>query len=412
MATPPQPLDVVKLLRAYNAGRDPERLALKYLAMRRNDFAFMRGSNPLFCQRLPRGGIFSSAPPAWICGDLHLENFGSYSGDNGLGYFDLNDFDEAALAPLSWELLRLLSSVHLAAMADADTDGSQALSELLLGSYANALAAGKPYWLDRRDRAETLGPVGELLDGLASRSASAFLDSRTVGTGKRRRLRVDGQRALPADTAHRDVVSNFMADFARQQSDPDFYEVIDVARRVAGLASLGLPRDVVLVRGTAKKKSSDDGNVLLDLKAAAPSALLPRLGKKIAQPRWPTQAHRVVAVQRRLQAVPMAFLRPVLVDGQASVLRGLQPAEDRVALNRLKPRTARALVQTLGQLAAWAHLRGAAQQGSAGIDVLADFGRRKKWRKKLLEAATETAAQQRKDAQTYNQAYDDGAFKP
>ena len=41
------------------------------------------------------------SPVCWICGDLHIENFGSYKGDNRLVYFDLNDFDESILAPVS-----------------------------------------------------------------------------------------------------------------------------------------------------------------------------------------------------------------------------------------------------------------------------------------------------------------------
>lgn len=80
-------------------GRDPERLQLKYSKMRSNAFVFMRATCHLFYDRLPQDDLFKRAPLTWACGDLHLENFGSYKGDNRLVYFDLNDFDEAALAP-------------------------------------------------------------------------------------------------------------------------------------------------------------------------------------------------------------------------------------------------------------------------------------------------------------------------
>jgi hypothetical protein len=56
-------------------------------------------------------------------------------------------------------------------------------------------------------------------------------------------------------------------------TDPDFFEVLDVARRIAGNGSLGVDRYVILVRG----KGSPDGNDLLDLKEALPSAVLPRV---------------------------------------------------------------------------------------------------------------------------------------
>ena len=398
-------LDVVRQILAYNAGRDPERLALKYAAMRRNDFAFMRGSGHLFYQRLPRGGIFKSAPLAWISGDAHLENFGSYKADNRLAYFDLNDFDEAVLAPLSWELVRLLVSVHLAVPTLNQRRGSEPDKDLcrrLIEAYAQALVQGKAFWLDR---AHATGVVSELLDGLGQRSRVDFLDARTVQNGKRRLLRVDGANALPASAAQREAVSRWMADFARHQPHPKFFEVLDVARRVAGLASLGLARDVILVRG----KGSPDGNYLLDLKPAPPSVLLPRL--KVAQPRWANQAERVVSLQRRLQAMPMAFLHAVPAGGQTQVLRGLQPAQDRVALDRLGPKSLADLAQTLGRLLAWSQLRGAGQQGSANADALIDFGQRNKWRAKLAEAAADCAAQVRADAQVFNAAFDDGGFK-
>ena len=46
---------------------------------------------------------------------MHLENFGSFKGDNRLAYFDLNDFDEGILAPASWDIARMLTSLRVAA---------------------------------------------------------------------------------------------------------------------------------------------------------------------------------------------------------------------------------------------------------------------------------------------------------
>ena len=100
---------------SYNAGREPERLALKYKAMRTNAFRFLRGSCHLFHERMTAGGLAPEGPAAWICGDLHLENFGTYLGDNGLTYFDANDFDEAVRAPCTWDILRLAASMLVAA---------------------------------------------------------------------------------------------------------------------------------------------------------------------------------------------------------------------------------------------------------------------------------------------------------
>jgi uncharacterized protein (DUF2252 family) len=110
-------MNIVKRILAANRYRDAERVAMKYSAMRSDPFVFLRGTCHLFYDRLPKNGIFKSAPHTWCCGDLHLENFGTYKGDNRLAYFDINDFDEAALAPATWELVRLVTSILVCAQS-------------------------------------------------------------------------------------------------------------------------------------------------------------------------------------------------------------------------------------------------------------------------------------------------------
>ena len=107
--------DIAHEIQTFNAGRDPERLALKYKGMRSSPFVFLRATCHLFYSRLPDLPLLAEAPPVWCCGDLHLQNFGSYKGDNRLVYFDINDFDESVLAPASWDLLRFLTSVLVGA---------------------------------------------------------------------------------------------------------------------------------------------------------------------------------------------------------------------------------------------------------------------------------------------------------
>ena len=230
--------------------------------------------------------------------------------------------------------------------------------------------------------------------------------TRTDIKGKKRLLRVDGKKALPASEMQRAAVTDFMREFAQGQPDPDFYKVLDVARRIAGTGSLGVDRYAILIRG----KGSPDGNYLLDLKQALASSLVPQL--KVAQPNWQTEAHRVVGVQRRVQAVSMAFLQPVLLGKRPYVLRGLQPGEDRITLDR-SGRTLAELEQVIGaigRIVAWAQLRSAGREGSASADELIDFGRRGKWQEQLLDASQGLATQVRKDWATYEGAFDDGAF--
>ena len=398
-------LNVVHQIQSFNAGRDPERLSMKYRAMRSSPFAFLRGSCHLFYDRLPRGGVFKSVPLVWVCGDLHLENFGSYKGDNRLVYFDVNDFDESALAPASWDLVRFLASLRIAAGSLSISESrTQGLCQIFLDAYASSLALGKAYWVER-DTAQ--GLVRHLLDGLRDRQRASFLDSRTLIKRKQRLLRVDGKKALPVTELQRAAVTSFMQEFAKSRAQPDFFTVLDVARRIAGTGSLGVDRYAILVQG----KGSPDGNYLLDLKQALPSSLLPHL--KVTQPKWKNEAQRVVAVQRRMQAVSMAFLQPVFFAENPCVLRALQPSEDRVAVNGSHQAAGDLdhLVRTMGQLVAWAQLRSAGRDGSAIADELIEFGQRKKWKEQLLGAAQDCAVQVRKDAASFNAAWDDGAFR-
>ncbi|MFM6845202.1 MAG: DUF2252 family protein, partial [Dolichospermum sp.] len=94
----------------FNNGRNPELLKLKYKKLATDPFSFFRGTCHLFYEDLYENSGMNLAPLTWICGDLHLENFGSYKGNNRLVYFDINDFDEAVIAPCTWEIVRFITS--------------------------------------------------------------------------------------------------------------------------------------------------------------------------------------------------------------------------------------------------------------------------------------------------------------
>ena len=376
---------VVERIAAYNRGRDPERLALKYHALRQSPFAFLRGTCHLFHADLPDDRLLVDAPRAWACGDLHLENFGTYKGDNRLVYFDLNDFDEGALAPCTWEILRLLTSILVAApQFGAEPKPARGLAQHCLTAYRQALQAGKARWIDRDG---ATGLISDLFDSLKSRKRRDFVESRTELKGKRRLLRTDGKRALPVSPGDRDKVLAFMAAFAAEQENPAFFSPLDVARRIAGTGSLGVERYVILVEG----KGGVDGHYLLDLKQALPSALLPRL--QVKQPAWGTEAERVVAVQERMQAVSPAFLKAVALAGQPFVLKALQPSQDRVDLASpsIKPERLLEMLASFGRLAAWSQLRASGRQGAATADDLMVFAADPEWAEGLLALAEHCA---------------------
>jgi uncharacterized protein (DUF2252 family) len=396
-------MDVAECIKRYNAGRDPERLRLKYAGMRASAFAFLRGTCHLFYRRIPREALRSKAPHAWACGDLHLENFGTFKGGNRLIYFDINDFDEGSLAPATIDLLRLLTSVVIQARAvGLQVRDIRELCVTLIDSYAAALEKGSARWLER-DTAE--GEIQTLLDRLRDRRRIALLDERTERRGKARRIRIDGLKALPPTERRREKVLAFMQRFADTQAHPPFYKVIDVARRVAGLGSLGVVREVILVEGNG----SPDGNYLLDLKQSLPSSLSPCL--KFRQPVWHNEAARVVAIQTRMQAVSPAFLHAVSLGKKSFVLRELQPREDRLRIDHhIATNSAAQALRTMGQLIAWAQLRSSGRGGSASADELIEFGTRRRWRRSQVEFAIESADCVEADWRAYCQAFDDGVF--
>ena len=397
-------MNIVEHILRFNAGRESERLALKYRAMRANPFAFYRGTCHLFYDRLPDIGLFRSAPAVWSCGDLHLENFGSYKGDNRLVYFDINDFDEAAMAPATVDLVRATTSLVVAGtsakLGNASTD---ALLQNFLMTYRQTLAAGKSLWVE----AETShGMIRELFDQASQHTRATFLDRRTKRVRGRRRLRVDGIKQMAVTPAiHAEVVA-FVDSFARTQPQPEFFQVLDVARRVAGTGSLGVDRFAILVEG----KGSPDANYLLDLKAALPSVAAMRW--PTLQPAWASQAQRICSIQYRMQAIPMAFLHAVPWKAASYVLRALQPSEHRILL----PTTGGSIDQllgvvgTMGQCLASAQLRSSGRQGSAIADVMIAFAGKKKWPLRVSALAHQMARTTSADWQTFCVAYDGGRF--
>src|ERR1700712_5318201 len=143
--------NLIERLKVFNAGLLPDKVQLKYEAMAANAFAFYRGTCHLFYEDLASAEALPLSPLAWICGDLHIENFGSYKGDNKLVYFDLNDFDEGLLAPASYETVRMVCSIFIAFdNLDIEPAKSEKLAALFLKTYSATLAKGKSISIDPR----------------------------------------------------------------------------------------------------------------------------------------------------------------------------------------------------------------------------------------------------------------------
>ena len=378
------PAALAAFFQTHDAGRVPALLPLRYERMRADAFAFFRGSAPLFYARRAHDPALTASPLGWVCGDAHLENFGSYRGDNGLVYFDLNDFDEAVLGPLGWDVGRLAVSARLAAaQAGQPAAGQARTAATVLTAYAAALAQGKAYQLER---ATARGEVRRLLGQVRARRQGELLAGRASRRGGWHLRATKAPLLRPLPLGERLAVRAVVESWRAAQPSPPFGPLLDVAGRVAGVGSLGAPRYVLLVRSLHPGKLPR----LLDLKLALPAAPAPYVPARPAQPAWPSEAARVVAAQTYLQAVGPALLQPLELGGRPFVLRALQPVADKLDFARLAqdPAAFEATLPDLAHLLAWAHLRAAAHRGAAGPDELRAFGQAAaRWQPVLLASA-------------------------
>src|SRR5689334_21903228 len=161
-------------INAFNKGVPLFLLKVKYKRMAESAFRFFRGSCHLFYEDLGKSNSFPSSPACWITGDLHIENFGSYKGDNGLVYFDVNDFDEGVLAPVSWEVARMVTSIFVG-FDDLQIDRAETekVVSLFLNTYSSVLATGKPRYIEAR---VARGIVRDFLEKVSERTVGELLD--------------------------------------------------------------------------------------------------------------------------------------------------------------------------------------------------------------------------------------------
>jgi uncharacterized protein (DUF2252 family) len=166
---------VVARIEEHNRRREPERLLIKYKKMGVSPFAFFRGTCHLFCEDWPADHRLNEAPEGWVCGDLHLENFGAYQGRYGTRRFDIGDFDEAARAPVTCDLARFVCGLLVGAQ-DSRMDDRIAvkLAKRFLAAYAATLAAGHMGAIG----VKAGGLIGDLLAEMKAWKHKKFLDER------------------------------------------------------------------------------------------------------------------------------------------------------------------------------------------------------------------------------------------
>jgi uncharacterized protein (DUF2252 family) len=321
--------DPVDLLRAQEATREDNLLAVRHERMLASPFAFYRGAAVIMAADLatkPDTGIRVQA-----CGDAHLANFGGFAAPDRALVFDMNDFDETTPGPFEWDVKRLATSFDLAAREREASDVERRdVVMRSVRSYRQAMAEfakmrNIDVWYARLDAATLLARWQQRLTA----DEAARVEKRIAkGAAKKNSLRafsklteeVDGQhrivsdppliiplRELDPDRGMDEIVKwlqdRILSYRASLQCDRqhllDSYRIVDIAHKVVGVGSVGTRCWIALMFGR-----DETDPLFIQIKEATDSVLEPYCGASA----FANHGERVVEGQRLLQAASDVLL--------------------------------------------------------------------------------------------------------
>jgi len=393
-------------IKNFNRGRYAKTLKIKYKLMREDKYKFLRATTHLFYEDIPAGSFLFDSPCAWICGDLHLENLGSFKADNRVTYFNVNDFDECLLAPCLLDTYRLITSVLVSASNfKLTTASAEELCRVYIDTYFRTLQQG---YISTLEKETARGVIKKFLKNVSRRTRKDFLKAHTYKKDDGYKITIDETHTLPVKSSKKKEIITHVNKWAKQKSNPGFYEVHDVVFRIAGTSSLGLERYVLLVEGWGPP----NGAFLLDLKECAPSCAAQYIPVK--QPLWRDEAERLVEVQKRILSCPPALLADIHLEQKSFILKELQPLADRInytifngKVNKLKN-----MLEDMAEISAWDNLRTSGRQGSDIADEFINYAiTSSSAKKQLLKTAFDYSNTIDLYHKSYCKAYDKGYFQ-
>jgi Uncharacterized protein conserved in bacteria (DUF2252) len=124
-------------------------LRYKHQRMKESAFVFLRATFFRWAKRIENlCPELAAAPAVLSVGDTHVENFGTWRDAEGRLVWGINDFDEAALIPYPFDLVRLATSIRL---ANGRRFNNRHAAAALLDGYQKGLAAPRPTLLDEQE---------------------------------------------------------------------------------------------------------------------------------------------------------------------------------------------------------------------------------------------------------------------
>ncbi len=381
----PDRVDPVSLLAEQDTMREPDLVPVRHGRMMATPFTFYRGAAKIMAADLAPTPVSGLAVQA--CGDAHLSNFGAYGSPERQLMFDLNDFDETLPGPWEWDLKRLATSFTIAARNNGfSRKQTQGVTSTCASRYREAMAefAVRPeldVWYAHL-RVDDLLPLVKQKAKLEKAIAKARTRDSLQAASKLTEV-VDGQRRIlseppllvPIESYRgidpvqvRALIDAAFIDYKKTLQDDrrrllDRFRVVDAARKVVGVGSVGTLCLIALLQG----RDTDDV-LFLQIKEATRSVLEDHLAKSRSR----THGQRVVQGQRLMQAASDPFLGWTVGRGQAHrhfYWRQLRDMKASAEIEGMDP----SLMTGYAKVCAWTLARAHARSGDA-IAIAAYLG--------------------------------------
>ncbi|MER5881937.1 DUF2252 domain-containing protein [Streptomyces sp. NPDC001910] len=308
---------LVDLLDKEAEPRLPDLVPIRYSRMAGSLSAFYRGTPAVMAADL--AGMPGTGLTVQLSGDAHLSNFGLFASPERRLVFDLDDFDETLPGPFEWDVKRLAASLTVAAHDnDIPTETAAEIATEAARSYRthmSELAASTELavWYEHIAADDLLQELGDSLQ--RERLHNTLDKARQTDSGKAierlTELDPDGTPRFlhappliePVDEQDRTVVDHVFDAYCTslppaQARLLERFRIVDAARKVVGIGSVGTRCYVLLLRGRAAGEL-----LLLQAKEAEPSVLAPHVDVTV-----PHEGRRVVEGQKLLQAFGDIFL--------------------------------------------------------------------------------------------------------
>ena len=334
--------DPVGLLEAQNLTREPDLVPVRHGRMAVSPFTFYRGAAKIMATDLkdtPTAGL-----NVQLCGDAHLSNFGVFASPERALVFDLNDFDETLPGPFEYDVKRMAASFTIAARNNGFSQGRHPRCDpgrggrlpaghgRLRGDGQHGDLVRPPVRAGPHESHRVLWPTERGTRRKQPRPSRAEKSARKNAEKARTRDSlqalsklaevVDGRYRIvsqpPVVIPARDLEAmyGYSADQIQDMIHQEFrayrmtlqddrrhllerFEIVDMARKVVGVGSVGTRAFIVLLQGR-----DEHDPLFLQVKEATASVLEDHLPKS----RFKQPGERVVQGQRMMQAASDIYL--------------------------------------------------------------------------------------------------------